>query len=767
MSQFINQNKYITIAAAAITLAVLGAAREAQAQARVLVLACPPAADTIAGQINAQPFHQLRATAGDLSAPGTLQQWMSYDALLISSDACIVGIDRAAFGDALADYVDTGRGVVEAVFTQVTNLNPTGRWSGDLYNLIAPNNNNVFSGSALGAISDPAHPLAQGVEALAVSNFRTGQSGLLPGAQAVMSYQDNQVLAAWRGDKAGRVAWLGFAPAEDSTLSGDTTRLMSNALAWVADANSAPTLTSPGAQASAEGQEITLALLADDADGDDLTFRATGLPPGLALGERDGIIRGTISYDASPQSPYSVTVTVSDGVAQAQVSVSWSVSDTNRAPLFPSPGDQTSAEGGNASIPMMATDPDGDALTFRAEGLPPGLSIHPQSGLVSGFLNFGVSAQSPYRATVTVRDGALETARTFFWRVTGTNRPPSLIDPGPLQVAEGASLDARAGGHRPRRRRRHLRHRSAPARRLAGSQHLDPALDPRLRPGGPLHPHRHRHRPRRPLGHRPAGAHRHQHQPAPRLRLAAPAADRRGPDPALDRRGHRPRRRRDPVQRRAAPARRRAGPRHGRLRLDDAPGRRRAAHAHRHRLRRPLEQHPHGRDRGHPGPRAARAHAPCTQPAARRGQPHPRGARRAHAHGRGHAGRPARLRRGDRRAGRLLLRRRAHAGGRRPRGQRAGHRRRRRPRRPGRARPLRHRHRRPRAAAPPGPRRRRPDLRPSPHRPRAGPRRRSPRPRLRGRRAPLRGRRHRPELVLRARRRPARGRAAPHRTRPR
>jgi hypothetical protein len=63
---------------------------------------------------------------------------------------------------------------------------------------------------------------------------------------------------------------------------------------------------------------------------------------------------------------------------------------------------------------LSGADPDGDVLTYGANGLPPGLSIAVSTGLIAGTpTNVGV-----YPVTVTVSDGMQTATRTFTWTVT-------------------------------------------------------------------------------------------------------------------------------------------------------------------------------------------------------------------------------------------------------------------------------------------------------------------------------------------------------------
>lgn len=209
----------------------------------------------------------------------------------------------------------------------------------------------------------------------------------------------------------------------------------------VTDVNRAPQMTAPADQASAEGQAISLAVGGFDPDGDTVTWSATGLPPGLSIAPASGVISGTISYDASPGSPYSVTVRLTDDGSPTlwtEVGLQWTVSNTNRAPVVTDPGNQASAEGAVVSLAIDAVDPDGDGLTWVGFGLPPGLAIDPVTGVITGTVPYDASPSSPYATTIRVFDDpGLWTEVAFTWTVADTNRAPVVVDPGDRSNAEG------------------------------------------------------------------------------------------------------------------------------------------------------------------------------------------------------------------------------------------------------------------------------------------------------------------------------------------
>ena len=126
-------------------------------------------------------------------------------------------------------------------------------------------------------------------------------------------------------------------------------------------------IANPGSQINMTGDAVSLTLTAHESGSPTLTYSATGLPAGLAISS-GGVISGTIT---APGSTIAV-VTVSDGTNSASTAFAWTVS----GPLFlADPGNQTSSDGDVVYLPLAATDPVGETLSYSASSLPTGLSI--------------------------------------------------------------------------------------------------------------------------------------------------------------------------------------------------------------------------------------------------------------------------------------------------------------------------------------------------------------------------------------------------------
>jgi hypothetical protein len=245
------------------------------------------------------------------------------------------------------------------------------------------------------------------------------QSGLPPGLS----------LNAATGQISGTVSYLAYTGAPytvviTATDDGAPDLSASTTFDWtITDLNRAPVAADPGDQTDSEGDPVTLPISATDIDADNqLSFGAAGLPPGLAIDPVTGVISGTLPYTAAPDSPYTVTVTVTDNAPAPltdEVTFTWTVVDVNLAPVVTTPADQLNAELDVVNLEIKATDPDGDALTYSATHLPDGLLIHPDTGLIYGTLP--VNSAGEYLPEVVVSDGhGHEVAITFDWNVVLT-----------------------------------------------------------------------------------------------------------------------------------------------------------------------------------------------------------------------------------------------------------------------------------------------------------------------------------------------------------
>jgi hypothetical protein len=196
------------------------------------------------------------------------------------------------------------------------------------------------------------------------------------------------------------------------------------------------TVTTPGPvvaqvpdQFNFEGDQAYAPVYATDPSGQGLTYSAKGLPAGLSI-DQTGLITGTVATGDANGSPYSVDVTVSNSQGSTNVSFSWYVAALSLTPVVSQPAYQSNTEGDSVALPIIASDPAGSGLTFAAQGLPAGLSIDPQLGVITGTVADGAANGNPYWVDVTVSNSAGSTDVSFSWTITPKAQAPVVVNPG-------------------------------------------------------------------------------------------------------------------------------------------------------------------------------------------------------------------------------------------------------------------------------------------------------------------------------------------------
>lgn len=146
------------------------------------------------------------------------------------------------------------------------------------------------------------------------------------------------------------------------------------------DTGGPPVLEPIGPQSIAENQTLSFQLEASDPDGDPLSWSALPLPAGASL-SGSGVFSWrpaltTVGCGGFVDRSVTFSVTDPDG-NRASETVVISVLDapSGAAPVLADPADRSVAAGQAFSIPLSATDADGDSVSFSAAGLPSGASL--------------------------------------------------------------------------------------------------------------------------------------------------------------------------------------------------------------------------------------------------------------------------------------------------------------------------------------------------------------------------------------------------------
>jgi YVTN family beta-propeller protein len=195
--------------------------------------------------------------------------------------------------------------------------------------------------------------------------------------------------------------------------------------------NRAPTLVTPSAQSSTQGQAVSLALQGSDPDGDALTWSATGLPPGLAVGSVNGVISGTPTTSGN----FNVGITLTDSRGAAtSTSFAWTVlaAPTVIAPVNAPPA----PVGSDVSFSATAS---GSLLEYSwdfGDGSPP-TTYSPSNATSHRYVNPGL-----YTVTLSVRasDGRV-TTMSFVQAIVGASTAVTPV------TSSNIALEARSGAN--------------------------------------------------------------------------------------------------------------------------------------------------------------------------------------------------------------------------------------------------------------------------------------------------------------------------------
>jgi len=188
-----------------------------------------------------------------------------------------------------------------------------------------------------------------------------------------------------------------------------------------------------------DGGPITGNVLANDTNGNALTvtqFTVNGTTysagASVALAEGTLVLNGDGSYSFTPTANWngtvpSVTYTVSDGKGGTDAAeLNITVKPVNDEPEAQGTIADQAGKDADSRVSLDVSghfsDVDGDKLTYTATGLPGGLSIDPNTGVISGTIDHSASQGGTggvYSVTVTATDGDGESVdQVFTWTVT-------------------------------------------------------------------------------------------------------------------------------------------------------------------------------------------------------------------------------------------------------------------------------------------------------------------------------------------------------------
>jgi hypothetical protein len=239
------------------------------------------------------------------------------------------------------------------------------------------------------------------------------QQGILSGVPPQLVYTPNP-------------GFFGFDGFSFQASDGLTVSNLATVTLMVGDVNRPPELAPVGAQEIDEKTSRTIAVSATDPDGDAITLSASGLPAFATFEDRGGG-NGTLTLNpgAADVGVHSgIQLLAADSLFTSRENLHIVVNAVNEPPALLPIGDLTIVDFATTIFYFSASDPDGDALTLSASGLP-------------SFATFrnGVLTLEPVRfqdpgeypgVTVTASDGTLTASETFTITVLGDVGAPRI-----------------------------------------------------------------------------------------------------------------------------------------------------------------------------------------------------------------------------------------------------------------------------------------------------------------------------------------------------
>lgn len=216
--------------------------------------------------------------------------------------------------------------------------------------------------------------------------------------------------------------------ATDGTLHVDQTFKVD-----VKNVNDAPEFTSTPITSTDQGALYKYIVNAEDPDGDAVSFSGIQVPSWLTFDGQTRELTGT--PDGSEIGFHNVTLRVTDGSLETDQSFQIEVIDVDDAPVFESTPVNSVYQDAFYTYTVLASDEEGDPITYSAPILPDWLSFSTITRILSG---------TPHNDDVGVHDiiiratsGGLDTDQAFQIQVINVNDPPEFTSLPPTVAKAG------------------------------------------------------------------------------------------------------------------------------------------------------------------------------------------------------------------------------------------------------------------------------------------------------------------------------------------
>nr|WP_321497865.1 putative Ig domain-containing protein [uncultured Methanolobus sp.] len=214
---------------------------------------------------------------------------------------------------------------------------------------------------------------------------------------------------------------------------------------YVGDVDRPPVLDDIGDRSVDENEELAFTVSANDPDGDSVTYSSIGLPQGASFSSSSGDFTWTPSYDDSGD--HTVEFIASANGLEDSETIIITVNNVDRAPVLNFIGDRSLSENEVLSFTISAIDPDGEDVTYRAEGVPVNATFNTATRQFSWATGYDDSGS--YDVTFTASSNALNDSETITIKVSNVDRPVTLDPVDDFTVNESEVVDFIISGNDP------------------------------------------------------------------------------------------------------------------------------------------------------------------------------------------------------------------------------------------------------------------------------------------------------------------------------
>jgi serralysin len=178
-------------------------------------------------------------------------------------------------------------------------------------------------------------------------------------------------------------------------------------------------------------------ITASDAEGDSFVYSTSGTDSSyFNIGSSSGVLSLKVAPDYETKASYSFNVVASDGVNSGSKAITLSIANLNdNSPLFTTSAAQSLIEGNTAVGNIVASDADGNSVSYTLSGTNSSLASITSGGVLTLNSKADYETKTSYSVIITATDGTNSTTQTVTISVINDTYD-DISMPKKIQLAE-------------------------------------------------------------------------------------------------------------------------------------------------------------------------------------------------------------------------------------------------------------------------------------------------------------------------------------------